>query len=81
MEQKVEKRARTRSYYVVKAYSGRWFTCFHGFCVFIRPPFTDEPRIPLSVGDVVRVTRWRQSVKFYILVNLCEFVVLALDLC
>lgn len=31
-----------------------------GFKVCIHPPLTDESRIPLEVGDLVNVTRWRR---------------------
>lgn len=31
-----------------------------GFKVCIHPPLTDEARIPLDVGDLVNVTRWRK---------------------
>lgn len=31
-----------------------------GFKVCIHPPLTDESRIPLDVGDLVNVTRWRR---------------------
>lgn len=31
-----------------------------GFKVCIHPPLTDESRIPLAVGDLVNVTRWRK---------------------
>lgn len=31
-----------------------------GFKVCIHPPLTDEARIPLEVGNLVNVTRWRK---------------------
>lgn len=31
-----------------------------GCKVCIHPPLTDEPRIPLDIGDFVNVTRWRK---------------------
>ena len=31
-----------------------------GVSVWCRPPCTDEPRIGLAVGDLVRVTRWKK---------------------
>ncbi|XP_039276617.1 palmitoyltransferase ZDHHC6 [Nilaparvata lugens] len=58
--QKQEKRLRTRAYSVVRGYSGRWLPLVHGWRVLTHPPFTDEPRIPLRVGETVLVTRWRR---------------------
>ena len=61
LEQKAEKRLRTREYKIAKAYSGSWFPFWTmGFKVASRPPCTDEPRISLGVGDTVRVTRWKK---------------------
>jgi len=61
LEQKAEKRLRTREYKIAKAYSGSWFPFWTmGFKVASRPPCTDEPRISLIVGDSVRVTRWKK---------------------
>jgi hypothetical protein len=31
-----------------------------GLSVWCRPPCTDEPRIALVAGDLVRVTRWKK---------------------
>ena len=60
LEQKLEKRARTRIYSVIKKASGSWVPIMHGCQVLIHPPLTDEPRIKLSPGDIVKVTRWRK---------------------
>lgn len=61
MEQKNEKRQRTRVYTVTKCSSGSWFPLWsHGFMVCVHPPCTDEPRIKLDPGDKVNVTRWRK---------------------
>lgn len=61
MAQKVEKRARTRRYRIVSPASGSWMPLWsQGFKVCIHPPLTDEPRIALTVGDLVNVTRWRK---------------------
>ena len=61
LEQKAEKRMRTRKYQIVTAYSGSICPIFSfGFKIGCRPPCTDEPRIPLAVGDVVKVTRWKK---------------------
>jgi hypothetical protein len=59
--QKHDKRERTREYKIVLPYSGSWFPLLsQGLRVTCRPPCTDEPRIPLLEGDVVRVTRWKK---------------------
>lgn len=59
-EQKVEKRARTRTYMVVRNYSGHWFPITHGFGVFLHPPCTDEPRMLLRPSETINVTRWKK---------------------
>jgi len=61
LEQKKEKRLRTRHYVIVTPYSGRLFPILAfgvriGCCV----PCTDEPRIVLNTDDVVKVTRWKK---------------------
>ncbi|KAH0568835.1 palmitoyltransferase ZDHHC6 [Cotesia glomerata] len=58
--QKLEKRKRARRYRVVSNVSGSWIPVTYGWCVVCHPPCTDEPRIKLSVGDTVIVTRWRK---------------------
>ncbi|XP_058444536.1 palmitoyltransferase ZDHHC6 [Malaya genurostris] len=61
LQQKSEKRARTRTYTINRPVSGSWAPlCSQGCRVCLSPPLTDEPRIRLEVGDVVRVTRWRK---------------------
>lgn len=60
LEQKAEKRARSREYQVVRAFSGWWFPCFQGLGVCCHPPCTDEPRISLMSGETVIVTRWKK---------------------
>lgn len=61
MAQKADKRARTRTYRVISKVSGSWMPLLsQGMKVCIHPPLTDESRIPLDVGDVVNVTRWRR---------------------
>lgn len=61
MEQKNEKRQRTKLYSVVKAATGSWCPLWSQGClVCLHPPCTDEPRIQLQVGDLVHVTRWRR---------------------
>ncbi|XP_055325007.1 palmitoyltransferase ZDHHC6 [Sitodiplosis mosellana] len=59
--QKEEKRARTRTYSIQKAASGSWLPFWtQGFVVALNTPCTDEPRIKLDVGDIVKVTRWKK---------------------
>lgn len=59
--QKDEKRARTRTYKIIKKATGSWVPLWsHGFRVTCSPPFTDEPRIKLNIDDIVSVTRWRK---------------------
>uniref|UniRef100_A0A182K328 Palmitoyltransferase n=1 Tax=Anopheles christyi TaxID=43041 RepID=A0A182K328_9DIPT len=61
LAQKEEKRARTRTYTINRPSTGSWLPLFsQGVKVCLSPPLTDEPRIKLEVGDVVRVTRWRK---------------------
>ncbi|XP_069976196.1 palmitoyltransferase ZDHHC6-like [Penaeus vannamei] len=60
LAQKAEKRARSRLYEVVEPFSGWWFPCTKGVCVCCHPPCTDEPRLPLRVGEEVVVTRWKK---------------------
>merc|ERR1712111_21611 len=61
LEQKAEKRLRTREYKIAKEYSGAWLPLWTmGFKIACRPPCTDEPRIALSAGDTVKVTRWKK---------------------
>lgn len=59
--QKGEKRARTRTYTIQKTVSGSWLPLWsQGFAVCLSPPCTDEPRIILKPGDLVKVTRWKK---------------------
>ena len=61
LEQKAEKRLRTREYKIAKEYSGSWLPFWSMGCkIAVRPPCTDEPRIRLKVGDTVNVTRWKK---------------------
>ena len=57
---KEDKRGRTREYQIILNYNGAWFPLSQGLSVCCHPPCTDEPRIPLSAGDMVRVTRWKK---------------------
>lgn len=59
--QKAEKRARTRTYRVIRKATGSYVPLFsQGFRVCLSPPCTDEPRIKLLPDEIVKVTRWRQ---------------------
>lgn len=60
IQQKSEKRQRTKTYRVVRPASGFWFPVMHGLKVFCCPPCSDEARISLNIDDVVFVTRWRK---------------------
>jgi len=58
--QKADKRDRAREYEIIHDYSGAWFPISQGLYVCCRPPCTDEPRISLTRGDKVNVTRWKK---------------------
>lgn len=58
--QKQDKRLRTRLYSVVRPYKGAFFPITHGCSVCMTTPLTDEPRIAVSPGDKVLVTRWKK---------------------
>lgn len=58
--QKMEKRERTIQCVVVESYSGQLFPCTKGCKVACCVPCTDEPRITLTPGDRVLVTRWKK---------------------
>lgn len=60
LRQKQDKRERTREYQIVSSYSGYWFPLSQGCGVCCHPPCTDEPRIRLAPGHMVRVTRWKR---------------------
>ncbi|XP_018798713.1 PREDICTED: palmitoyltransferase ZDHHC6-like [Bactrocera latifrons] len=59
--QKAEKRARTKTYRCIRPATGRFLPLFsQGLRVCLSPPCTDESRIRLEPGDVIKVTRFRQ---------------------
>lgn len=61
LAQKDEKRMRTKTYTIVKRATGSWCPIWSQGCkVGCQPPFTDEARVPLEPGDVVKVTRWKK---------------------
>ena len=61
MRQKAVKRRHAEEYVVVRAYSGRVVTCWHGPRAFCCQPISDEPRVPLHPGEYFLVTRWQKS--------------------
>nr|XP_014086739.1 palmitoyltransferase ZDHHC6 [Bactrocera oleae] len=59
--QKAEKRARTKTFRCIRPATGRFLPLFsQGLRVCLSPPCTDEARIRLEPGDVIKVTRFRQ---------------------
>ncbi|XP_044260016.1 palmitoyltransferase ZDHHC6 isoform X1 [Tribolium madens] len=60
IEQKTEKRQRTKLYKIIHPASGSWVPITQGLKVCCCPPCTDEARIKLELGDTVSVTRWRK---------------------
>ncbi|XP_004523184.1 palmitoyltransferase ZDHHC6 [Ceratitis capitata] len=59
--QKAEKRARTKTFRCVHPATGRYLPLFsQGLRVCLSPPCTDEARIRLEPGDVIKVTRFRE---------------------
>ncbi|XP_070544515.1 palmitoyltransferase ZDHHC6-like [Ptychodera flava] len=58
--QKEEKRNRTMELTAFENYSGYVFPITKGFYTCISVPCTDEPRIPLTKGDKILVTRWKK---------------------
>ncbi|CAG9765258.1 unnamed protein product [Ceutorhynchus assimilis] len=59
-EQKNEKKLKTRMYRIVKPASGYWFPIVFGLKVCCNFPCTDEPRLKVDIGNLIRVTRWRK---------------------
>lgn len=59
--QKAEKRARTKTFRCIRPATGRFLPLFsQGLRVCLSPPCTDEARIRLEAGDVIKVTRFRE---------------------
>lgn len=59
--QKQEKRARTKTFKAIRPATGSYVPLFsQGFKVCLSPPCTDEPRIKLVPGDIIKVTRFRK---------------------
>ncbi|EDV25607.1 uncharacterized protein TRIADDRAFT_55884 [Trichoplax adhaerens] len=57
LEQKLEKRDRTVSYVAVRKYNGSFIAWRHGIRVCCSLPINDDPRISISVGDKIMITR------------------------
>ncbi|BFF99104.1 palmitoyltransferase ZDHHC6 [Drosophila madeirensis] len=58
LAQKLEKRARTRTYKCVAPATGYWLPILsQGLMVTVCLPCADDPRIVLKIGDLVHVTR------------------------
>ncbi|XP_025420953.1 palmitoyltransferase ZDHHC6-like isoform X4 [Sipha flava] len=60
LEQKLIKESWKQPMKVIKNYNGRWFPLVFGLCVCCQIPWTDETRMPLNIGDVIQVTRFRK---------------------
>ncbi|KAJ8023006.1 Palmitoyltransferase ZDHHC6 [Holothuria leucospilota] len=60
LTQKERKKHRTIEYIAVEDYSGSWFPITKGLCTCCRVPISEEPRIPISEGDTIMVTRWKK---------------------
>lgn len=57
LKQKKEKRERMVTFVAHESYSGRWLPVTKGLKTTVCLPISDEPRIPLSVGDYIDVSR------------------------
>ncbi|XP_076253049.1 palmitoyltransferase ZDHHC6 [Rhynchophorus ferrugineus] len=60
IQQKEEKRLKTRLFQIIKPTSGYWFPIAHGIKVCCNFPCTDEARLKLEVNDLVKVTRGKK---------------------
>ncbi|ELT99036.1 hypothetical protein CAPTEDRAFT_181419 [Capitella teleta] len=60
LKQKQEKKDRSVVYGIQETYAGNICPCSKGCRVFCCPPCTDEPRIKLSIGDRILVSRWKK---------------------
>ncbi|XP_026322432.1 palmitoyltransferase ZDHHC6 [Hyposmocoma kahamanoa] len=58
--QKEDKRLRSRLYTATKEYSGRWVPLWTRPRAALAAPCTDEARLPLQPGDVIRATRQKK---------------------
>ncbi|XP_017053054.1 palmitoyltransferase ZDHHC6 [Drosophila ficusphila] len=58
LEQKKDKRARTRLYKCIRPATGHWVPIFsQGLWISLKIPCTDDPRIILDTDDLIQVTR------------------------
>lgn len=60
IQQKALKRERTLEYFIIDKFSGSWVPLNKGCRVCLNMPCTDEPRIAVTAGDKVLVTRWKK---------------------
>jgi len=60
LKQKRAKRDRTLEFVIVEEYSGAICPLSKGMGMCCGLPCTDEPRIALTLGDYVLVTRWKK---------------------
>ena len=58
--QKRDKKERSIEYAVVEGYTGSLLPISKGCRVCCTPPCTDEPRLRVTPGDRVLVTRWKK---------------------
>ncbi|CAG2102616.1 unnamed protein product [Medioppia subpectinata] len=58
--QKEEKRNRSVTCVAIEDYSGAWFPISKGWRICVSFPLTDEPRIGVTCGDHILVTRWKK---------------------
>lgn len=61
IKQKELKRERTVQYIIVEEYSGSLLPLSKGCGMCCGLPCTDEPRIPVNMGDIIKVTRWKKK--------------------
>ncbi|TSK14764.1 Palmitoyltransferase ZDHHC6 [Bagarius yarrelli] len=57
LKQKADKRVRSVQYRVVEDYNGAWCPLGKGLNTFFRSPCTEEPRINLTIGEIIFATR------------------------
>ncbi|CAG2121504.1 unnamed protein product [Medioppia subpectinata] len=58
--QKEEKRNRSVTCVAIEDYNGSWFPISKGWRICTSFPLTDEPRIGVTRGDHILVTRWKK---------------------
>lgn len=60
LAQKEEKRIHSVKYVAINNFGGSIITCKFGCKTCCCAPWSEEPRIPLSINDVISVTRWQR---------------------